>query len=336
MVCRLSRFIKKRMANLALHTPSSKFVSTSDLDELHSTITKVIEPRRFRYVGSHRNAHIEARRLVLPGTQIFGVKSTTSVHVRTENLRSIQAAIPLKGAILASSSGIERYVRPGDALIHVAGDLLDITWLGDCHTLFLRVEPQFLSPLIRAGNEGQDWKPRYGPHILPLKHGLGRTMAGLVNQICSEACRRNAGELKDHELEKVLHYVLALTVTQRRFVEPTQQEDAHKSPRHLNRAIDFVLQNLDQDISLEQLTAVSYMSARTLQRAFCCQFGKGPLKYIKHAKLHRAREELLNSSPHERTVSQIASKWGFNHAGNFAKYYAELFGETPFQTLRRR
>lgn len=324
------------MASFALHTPVTKFLSTGDLDELHGAISRVIEPRRFRFVGPHRNARIEARRLLLPGTQIFGVESSTSVHVRTDNLRSVQVAIPMRGAVLASSSGVERHIRPGEALIHVAGELLDITWLGHCQLLFVRVEPQHLLPLVRGGDRNDGWKPRAGPHILPLKHGLGRTLAGLVNQICWEAGSSSVGEIRGFELERVLHYVLALTVSRRQFGEGLESRHRLKPPRHLNRVIDFVQQNLDQDISLAQLTSISHMSARTLQRAFQWQFGKGPLKYIRHEKLHRAREELLHATPHEKTVSQVACKWGFNHAGNFAKYYAELFGETPCHTLRRR
>jgi AraC family ethanolamine operon transcriptional activator len=34
-------------------------------------------------------------------------------------------------------------------------------------------------------------------------------------------------------------------------------------------------------------------------------------------------------------VSEIAAGWGFHHAGNFARDYAALFGETPRETLRR-
>ena len=324
------------MPNPALHMPSRTFVSTSDLDELHSTVSRAIEPRHFRYVGSHRGAHVEARRLALPSTQIFGVQSATSVHVRTEQLRSIQAAIPLQGAILAASSGIERCVRPGEALVHVAGDRLDITWLGFCQLLFVRVEPQTLLPLVLGAAQDRDWRPRGGPHVLPVGHGIGRTIVNLVNQICVEAGLRDAAVFESDELEQVLHYTLALTVSQNRIGAMPELRRARGAPRHLNRAVEFVHQNLDQDISLEQLASVSHMSARTLQRAFLSEFGKGPLRYVKHAKLQRARDELLSAAPHETTVGQVASRWGFNHAGNFARYYAELFGETPFQTLRKR
>jgi AraC-like DNA-binding protein len=33
-------------------------------------------------------------------------------------------------------------------------------------------------------------------------------------------------------------------------------------------------------------------------------------------------------------VNEIAARWGFDHAGNFAADYRRLFGELPSQTLR--
>jgi len=321
--------------NTFIHTPPGKFLSTNDLDELHTAVANVMEPRRFSFVGPHRNAHIKVNRLALPGTQIFRVKSATSIHVRAENLNSIQLAIPLKGSILVSSSGSEKYVMPGEALFHVAGEMLDITWQGEMHSVFVRVEPQVLTPLLDGIDEGNTLQPRPGPHILPLTHGLGRTMTNVLNQICSEERQTPTQTLQDSALDKVLPYILSLIITQDILADTQDQHPALTGPRHLQRAVDFLMGNLENDLSLDELVAVSFVSARTLQRAFFSRFGMGPMKFIRRAKLTKAREELLKSSPHEKTVHVIACKWGFYHASNFAKYYFELFNETPTQTLRQ-
>ena len=42
-----------------------------------------------------------------------------------------------------------------------------------------------------------------------------------------------------------------------------------------------------------------------------------------------------SSSPSEKSVSQVAARWGLHHSGNFARDYAGLFGECPRETLRR-
>ena len=47
------------------------------------------------------------------------------------------------------------------------------------------------------------------------------------------------------------------------------------------------------------------------------------------------RAELVASSPAETTVSAVADRWGFGHAGRFAGAYRRRFGEYPAQTLAR-
>lgn len=320
---------------LALNTPTRRFVSSCDLDELHRAISQVIEPPQFFFLGSPRNSNMDISRLQLPRAQIFGVKTTASVRVLHEVLLSVQVTVPLQGAILASSGSTEKYVLPGEALIHIAGEPGDIVRQGACKTVFVRVEPKFLVPLISDPNEGQGLKPRFGLHVVSIRNGLGKTMINLVNQICAETSRIDAESIQDHEFDKILNHILALIITQNRFVDVAEQRNSLKFPRYLNRAVEFVHENLEQDLSLVDLTAVAHMSARTLQRAFVSQFGKGPLKFIKHARLRRVREELMNSSPYEKSVSQVAVKWGFHHTGNFARDYVDLFGERPRETLRK-
>lgn len=319
--------------NILLNKPSSKFIFTSDLEELHNTISNVIEPRKFSFAGAHRNALIKVNRLALRDTQIFRVESTSSVQVRTENLNSIQVDIPIKGSIHVCSFGNEKCIRPGEAIIHIAGESLDTTWSDLCHTIIVRIEPKVLAPLIGDLCQGKYWTHRSEPHVLSLSHGLGKSMVDLMNQICAEH-ETDIEICDDTKLDKLLHYILALIITKNQFVHVFDQHNLPTSPRYLNRAVNYLIENLEQEISLKELGSIAHVSVRTLQRAFVSHFGKGPMKFIKHARLHKVREELLASSACEKSVSQIASKWGFHHAGNFARNYCELFGENPLQTLR--
>ncbi|HUF21326.1 MAG TPA: helix-turn-helix domain-containing protein [Burkholderiales bacterium] len=323
------------MSRLELNTPARRFVSTTDLDELHRAISDVIEPPQFSFLGSPRNLNIDISRLALPSSQIFGVKTASSVRVMIKELASVYVTFPLWGSILATSGGSERHIRPGEALMQFAGETNNLVRLGDCTTVFVRVEPRFLAPLIPDCRSEKNWRPTPGLHVLSLRNGLGRTLFNLVNQICSEARRRDAETILDQEFDKVLNYLVALIITQNRFIDVSESENGLKPPKYLDRAVEFVHQNLDQNLSLSDLTAVAHMSARTLQRAFTSHFGMGPLKFTKHARLNKVREELINYSPCETSVCQVAVKWGFHHTGNFARDYAELFGETPRQTLHK-
>lgn len=323
------------MNRLEVSTPARRFVSTGNLDELQRAISDVIEPPQFSFLGAPRNPNIDISRLVLPGSQIFGVRTRSSIRVINKAFEAVYVTIPLEGAILAHGAGVERRIEPGEAQVQFAGEPNNVVRLGDCMTVFVRVEPRFLTPLIQDSPGDRIWRPAHGLHVLSLQHGLGRTLVNLINQICSEAQRLDAGSVGNQEFDKVLNYLVALIVTQNGFIDVSEPMTGPRSPRYLERAVEFVYRNLDRDLSLADLTAVAHMSARTLQRAFVARYGKGPLNFIKHARLSRVREELLKSSPSDRSVSEIAAGWGFHHAGNFARDYAALFGETPRESLRR-
>ena len=50
---------------------------------------------------------------------------------------------------------------------------------------------------------------------------------------------------------------------------------------------------------------------------------------------HVSRRELRQGDPTTTTVSRVALKWSFYHAGRFSALYRSQFGELPGQTLRR-
>lgn len=318
-----------------IQTPPSRFLCTSDLVEMESTISRVIEPRKFSYVGSHQSERFSVKRLAMPCTEVFSIKSTASIRISKEKLNSLQVSIPLKGAVHSVNAGSERRVIPGEALIHKSGDDLDTIWSKRCLAVFVHVEPRVLAPLIRGISKNQKSMRNQGPRVVALTHGLGKTMASLLNQICSEAHQANSEVITDRGVDRVLHYILSLILAQNQWVNPQDHQTAPVFGKHLDRAVEFVFRNLENDISLDELAEASFVSARTLQRAFVSRFGVGPICFIKRAKLSKAREELMDSSPTDKTVSAIASKWGFHHAGNFARIYSEIFNETPVQTLRQ-
>jgi AraC-like DNA-binding protein len=59
-----------------------------------------------------------------------------------------------------------------------------------------------------------------------------------------------------------------------------------------------------------------------------------PIRFLKHVRLRRARDELLAAAP-ACSVTHVALKWGFLNLGRFSAEYRQQFGENPSKTLRR-
>ncbi|MFN3718564.1 MAG: helix-turn-helix domain-containing protein [Rhizobium rhizophilum] len=106
-------------------------------------------------------------------------------------------------------------------------------------------------------------------------------------------------------------------------------------PRHLERAIDWLEHNADEDVSIERLARLSGASIRSLQNSFRHYLSTTPNTYILQLRLARVHDELLHGAGDE-SIEKIASRWGFGHMGYFAARYRELYGRTPSDTRKGR
>ena len=104
------------------------------------------------------------------------------------------------------------------------------------------------------------------------------------------------------------------------------KSQAYTRRRAVSRAIDHMLANLEDPISIEEICIESGASWRTLDRAFNEQFGQGPKSYYMRLRLNRVREDLLAASLNG-TITDAANRHGFWHMGQFARDYRLFFGE---------
>jgi len=87
---------------------------------------------------------------------------------------------------------------------------------------------------------------------------------------------------------------------------------------------------------MEDLSRVTGVSIRTLQRCFLEYFQLSVSQYIKAARFNLARRRLLEANRSETTVTDIAMKSGFSHLGRFSVEYHEQFDQRPSETLLLR
>ncbi|MCM2435926.1 AraC family transcriptional regulator [Agrobacterium rosae] len=99
----------------------------------------------------------------------------------------------------------------------------------------------------------------------------------------------------------------------------------------VSNAVNFIDFKLAERFSVTEVAAAVGVSVRSLQIGFMSRFGVTPVQYIVSRRLERVRED-LQSEYECGFLSDIASRWGFHHLGNFNRKYKEKFGETPSQT----
>jgi len=105
-------------------------------------------------------------------------------------------------------------------------------------------------------------------------------------------------------------------------------------PTAVREAMDLIEAAPHVPLTTSTLAMQCHVSVRTLQEGFRRHVGMSPMAYARAVRLRRAHSALQSAHPCHTTVATIAHRWGFTHLGRFARAHQEMYGETPYQTLR--
>lgn len=100
------------------------------------------------------------------------------------------------------------------------------------------------------------------------------------------------------------------------------------------RAAHWIHEHAADPIALHDIATAVGLSERGLQSAFRRRFDETPMARLRSERLDGARTD-LRFAPAGTHVRDVARRWQFGHFGRFAANYAERFGESPSETLRR-
>jgi len=103
----------------------------------------------------------------------------------------------------------------------------------------------------------------------------------------------------------------------------------HPGARRLTRigaAIGYLEQNLNEVVTLEELTGLADLSASTLNRAFRRAVGLPPLAYHLRLRIRRAGDLLRTT---DLSVTEVAGFTGFDDANYFARQFRNVMGLSP-------
>jgi AraC-like DNA-binding protein len=115
--------------------------------------------------------------------------------------------------------------------------------------------------------------------------------------------------------------------------DPTIEDRHDAHPATLRRAVEFIDENAQRDITVADIAAAGFVTIRTVQLAFRRHLDSTPMRYLRQVRLAHAHDELNNANPAATTVTAIAYRWGFSNASRFGTLYRKAYGVTPSQTL---
>jgi AraC family ethanolamine operon transcriptional activator len=86
--------------------------------------------------------------------------------------------------------------------------------------------------------------------------------------------------------------------------------------------------------SMADLCNATAVSERRLRSAFIDCYDIPPSHYLRNRALSAVHESLRRPSSEWGSVTSIAYAHGFRHLSDFARYYRQVYGALPSETLR--
>jgi AraC-like DNA-binding protein len=118
----------------------------------------------------------------------------------------------------------------------------------------------------------------------------------------------------------------------RLLLEISAQNKEMRRPAELQRAIEFIHENLDKNLALQDIVNSSQASGATLHRQFRKYLNVSPVEYFINAKMEMAHGLLLGST---LSIKEIASRLNYSSQQYFASEFKKRYGKTPGECRNR-
>ncbi len=98
------------------------------------------------------------------------------------------------------------------------------------------------------------------------------------------------------------------------------------------RAIDWLKENYDRTIKIDDLAAYTGMSTSSLHHHFRAMTAMTPLQFQKRLRLNEARQLMLME---QKDATTAAFEVGYESPSQFSREYSRLFGAPPSRDIKR-
>lgn len=318
----------------------AKVISTDDPDEAHARTQEVLGcAHSMRVLGRDRPFHARVEYRSVGGLGLMSQVYGPAVEIGcSPPIDRVTLTFVFGGHLAIDDGGRSTVADENHGATFCFHDDLAMRWAPGLRQLMLTMDkPRVERYLQNLLHEPLRSPLRLtGPVDFASDGGQGITAAVRTLRTALHQCgRAGPPPLLVAEIE---HSILtALLLGQpHNYTDAIFAPQALPSPRVVRRVVELVDAAPHRAFSVADLAAHAGVSERSLHAAFRRQLGTSPMSYLRRRRLERARDELLRGDPGlGATVTDIALRYGFAHAGRFAAAYRQRFGEPPSATLRR-
>ncbi|MEV5798620.1 helix-turn-helix transcriptional regulator [Streptomyces collinus] len=197
------------------------------------------------------------------------------------------------------------------------------------------LDPALLGQVASGGPHGDGPVRLTGhrPHSAAAARYLSHAIAHLRDHVLADPAVADQPLIASTAAQHLAATVLA-TFPNTALTEPAGPDRGDARPATLRRALAFVDDHADQPVTVAEIAAAAHVTVRALQYAFRRHLGTTPLAHLRRVRLAHAHHDLVAADPAGgTTVTEIAARWGFHHAGRFAAEYRKTYRRAPHRTL---
>lgn len=116
------------------------------------------------------------------------------------------------------------------------------------------------------------------------------------------------------------------------YIDSLKKQETHQTVDSLEKVAAYIDAHLSEQLSVNALAGMAFMSADHLTRSFKKRYGKTVSEYILLKRIQLAKELLKDA---RLTVTMVAGKVGFGSYSHFTEQFKRCVGMTPREFQRQ-
>jgi AraC family transcriptional regulator len=253
--------------------------------------------------------------------EVFRARDVDVAAEYSEHVVSLQLRGPINLFQRRNGRGFQRTMHPGDVIITPVGEPKVLRHQEEAEVVKLRVAPSFISRIA------EDMRPRQASKIELLDNFGTRDVdiEGIARRLLAEL--KSEGFASRMYVESLANQLAIHLLRYYSSAKKLPEDPSTRLPRYkLQRATDFINDNLREDLTLERISEALSMSPYHFAHLFKQSVGLAPHRYIIERRMERAKSLLRET---ELSIKQIGHQVGYSNQSHFSMVFHRFTGQTP-------
>ena len=242
-------------------------------------------------------------------------------HEHLDNFLHVVLRGSVKYEVLTRGTVLDFHAGPGTTFILPQGTIDELRWKGPTHRIVVAIHPSLLLNALEETAHERN---------IELTEHWNLTDQNIMAVLRAMTIDLNVGSPAGRLYGECLANALAVYLLNRYTVRP-YTPIAYKGGlpgNRLRRVLDYIGDNLAEDLSLAQLAAVAGMSPHYFAELFRRSTGYAPHRYVLLERIERAKQGLRDAG---HSIIEIGLEVGFQNPSHFARMFRKFVGTSPSQ-----